>query len=525
MQGDFGLARGETRPLNQIVGVCHPEIRDHLENAWKSACHTNIIAERAIGGCTPWAWTHGAWAATVSFMASARDLPKFNDPMCNQVWAAVMTLDLPSQFQLLRELAGRFALTTGNATTRGDRIRKAIADLHTVADIYAHTPSVGEYRTLRSRFPELGLAPDGTIRRWLGGSWNDCLRLAFLDTASDGDFAARPSGTNKFTLEELIAAAQACARDLGHGPSMPEFFHWVLRPDVQARPGRRPRSYQPFKNFGGFPAVLVAAGVRHDDGDDRAPRPSGTSYRFSRIELFEAVREAASDLGRPPSMPEFFQWVKRPNVLARPGRRPRSYHPFERLGGFQAVLVAAGVIREGEARYGTDGRLLPLRYAYTREDMTRALAEVAARVGGQLTSSGYTRERTKMHDESRKSGDLVSLPSADTIRDHFGTWKLALEAAELPSIAARVPPFTGSRRPSYTHNQKIEWLQRAWVELGEPFTIGAYITWRRGRAAGGLDPGPSPSCLTDTFGNWTDATAQVRPPTERQLRRLRRTSE
>jgi hypothetical protein len=434
--------------------------------------------------------------------------------MSMQVWAALMTLEISLQFEVLRELATRFATATLGATRPEERIRKAVADLHTVADILGHSPSINEYRTLQTKFPELELTPDGTIRRWLGGRWNECLRVALLDTVSDGDFAARPSGTtNKFSREELFAAVRECAEDLGQVPSMPEFFQWVIRPDVQARPGRRPRSYQAFRRLGGFPAVLVAAGVLRDDGDF-ATRPSGTSQMFSRDEIFAAAREAAEDLGHVPSMPEFFQWVIRPDVQARPGRRPRSYHPFERLGGFGAVLIAAGVLRDGEARRGVDGRLLPLRYAYTRDDMIRALIDVAARLREPLTSSRYTTERVKMHDESRELGELVSLPSADTIRDSFGTWKAALEAAGLPTVATRVPPFTGGSRPSYTRDEKIESLQAAWVELGEPFTMTAYINWRRARAARGLDPGPSHSCLTDTFGNWAASRAHARPTTE-----------
>jgi len=166
-----------------------------------------------------------------------------------------------------------------------------------------------------------------------------------------------------------------------------------------------------------------------------------------------------------------------------------------------------------------DGRLLPLRYAYTRDDMIRALIDVAARLREPLTSSRYTNERVKMHDESWKRGELVSLPSADTIRNYFGSWKLALEAAGLPTVATHLPPFTGGRRPSYTRDEKIEWARKAWAERGEPFTVSAYSNWRRTRAAAGLDPGPSASCLQDTFGNWSATTAQAHPSLKPPRRR------
>jgi hypothetical protein len=358
-----------------------------------------------------------------------RKMPQFSDPMCFQVWAAVDTLDVSLQFEVLRELASRFATATLRRTTPEERVRKAVMNLHTAADIYGQSPSVTEYRTLQEQLPELNLAPDGTIRRWLGGGWNDCLRVALLDTVSDGDFAARPSAaTNRFSNEELYAAVRNCTADLGH----------------------------------------------------------------------------------PPSMGEFFQWVRRPDVKARPGRRPRSYHPFQRLGGFRAVLIGAGVLKEGEGRNGIDGRLLPQRYAYSREELIEALITVAARLAGPLTVWRYVREREAIHRKAQSRGELVSLPSADTIRGRFGSWNLALAAAGLPADKSRQPSFTGGKRPGYTREEKINWLKTAWVEIGEPFTGTAYDKWQKTRPGRIVDPAPSLSCIRDTLGGWRVAAQLAR---------------
>jgi hypothetical protein len=65
----------------------------------------------------------------------------------------------------------------------------------------------------------------------------------------------------------------------------------------------------------------------------------GRTYRFDDSEIFSALRECAAELGRPPTMSQYLQWAKRSDVAERPGRRPVSYHPFERFGGFRMAQV------------------------------------------------------------------------------------------------------------------------------------------------------------------------------------------
>ena len=133
----------------------------------------------------------------------------------------------------------------------GHKVRAAVSALHEVADVLGHTPSVKEYRSIRVRLPELRRPPDATVRRWLDGSWNDCLK-ALLDTPTDGDFAARRAGVNdKYEDEEVFAALRECAADLGDPPAMTAYFRWARRPDVLERPGRRPTSRRPFNASAG----------------------------------------------------------------------------------------------------------------------------------------------------------------------------------------------------------------------------------------------------------------------------------
>jgi hypothetical protein len=271
----------------------------------------------------------------------------------------------------------------------------------------------------------------------------------------------------------------------------------------------------------GTPPSLTRAGLPAVGDGDFAARPSGTTNKFLDEEIFAALRDCAHDLGHPPSQSEYFQWVVRPHVLERPGRRPRSYHPFERFGGLRGVLLAAGVISETEARHTVDGRLMPLRYAFSEQELIDALVRVAKQLGHSPRSSEYQRLRAEIHRKAPTNRQLHPLPSADTIRKAFGSWNAALTAAGLAPVKTPEPPFTNGKRPSYTPEEKLAWLSQAWRELGEPFTSTAYEQWRRDRAANRLEPGPSLTSLARTFGTWSEAARRARPadpdqPTSRQ---------
>ena len=67
------------------------------------------------------------------------------------------------------------------------RVRRAIAALREAAEILGRSPSVGDYRRLQAERRELDWPPDGSLRKWLGGSWNDCLARAHLEAVADGD--------------------------------------------------------------------------------------------------------------------------------------------------------------------------------------------------------------------------------------------------------------------------------------------------------------------------------------------------
>ena len=129
-----------------------------------------------------------------------------------------------------------------------------------------------ECKRLRRLNAREGWPPPATVRRWLGGGWNDALRLAQLRTVFTGDALVREIGP-RFTREELLDSIRAYARESGERvPTLRGVIQWAKRPDVLARPGRRPQSMGPFmRMFESWAAALAAAGLV------AAETPTGTA--------------------------------------------------------------------------------------------------------------------------------------------------------------------------------------------------------------------------------------------------------
>ena len=351
------------------------------------------------------------------------DRSRFRGTCSEVVWAAIEKLTPGEQYELLRELATVHALSARYPRDEADKVRAAVVALREVADMLGHSPSVKEYRSIRVRLPALRLPPDGTIRRWLVGSWSDCLRRALLDAVIDGDFAARPFGVND---------------------------------------------------------------------------------RYDNEEIFAALRECAEECGHTPASTEYFRWAKRPDVRERPGRRPTSFKPFERFGGLRNALIASGVLAHNGARYALNGRVLPSRYRYSDEDILEALRAIAERLGRSPHPRHYERERLRLNNEAISTGEMHTLPTPEVIRTRFRTWNAALVKAGLAPLADGRPRL-GESCPRYTEAEKIEWLNTAWVEVGEPFTPDAYKRWRRSKISAAGVWIPTLATIERTFGGWTNA--------------------
>jgi hypothetical protein len=177
---------------------------------------------------------------------------RFSDPQCNVVWAAIRALDEAAKHDLLFRLGEHLALSeTDRDGPQATREARAVAALREAWSLHARegdTSSTGLpvaiYRALRSEHPERSWPPDGSIRRWLGGNWNDALRRAGLDALPEAEVTMRPLGS-ALSKQEAVAAVQACAKDLGEVPTFSRYVGWVRRPDVRRREGRRPSWSRP----------------------------------------------------------------------------------------------------------------------------------------------------------------------------------------------------------------------------------------------------------------------------------------
>lgn len=225
-------------------------------------------------------------------------LQRFDDLQLDMLWAAAEAVDVARQHEFLRELAGHLAANEVCNAKQG--VRAAIAALRDAAEILGHAPTLYEYRRLHTELPELKLVPDGTLRSWLGGrSWNACLSAALLESVSDGDFAQPPKG-GAFTEEELVAAVREhTAEHGGEPPTLQELLAWARDPEVAARPGRRPLSWNPFQRFGGYRAVLVRNGLIPEGAPrvDRRGRVVPMENKYTLGELRAAVSQVAELLG------------------------------------------------------------------------------------------------------------------------------------------------------------------------------------------------------------------------------------
>lgn len=244
---------------------------------------------------------------------------RFSDPSARAVWAAINTLPTGSQHLILdelRELLGRVEKADSHQT----RVRHAVGALRECAEMLGRSPSVEDYRRLRVEHPDLRLPADGTLRGWLGGTWNGCLRQAQLSDVPDGDVVVAQKGA-ALAKEEVIAALRECAEELEDIPTFHRYISWASKPEVKARPGRRPASQAPFERlFGtrGFSNALIESGLISEslDGLPRSSKVRFGSYFVNEETCIAALKEVARRLGHSPRVAEYK--AERERIITQP---------------------------------------------------------------------------------------------------------------------------------------------------------------------------------------------------------------
>jgi hypothetical protein len=344
---------------------------------------------------------------------------RFEDPLSEMAWRVIEQLDAGLQHELLRELATSLAVSAGNPRSQADKVRAAVVAVREVAELLGYSPSIKDYRAARVALPELKLPPDGTLRRWLGGNWNECLRRALLDAVSDGDFASRPIGmSDRYADAEVLAALRDCAAELGHAPTVTEYLAWARRPDVRQRAGRRPTSYRPLERFGGIRKALEAAGVvgEREAAYSADGRVLPLRYRYDDADIRNALVTVAQRLGRSPR-PSEYQHERQRVRDDGPSSRENSPLPTidvirKRYGSWNAALSKA-MLRPLE--HPSEPHLGRVRPSYSDDDKLGWIRQAWQDVGEPFTGAAYKLWRRRVVDATG-----VAIPCLPTIERTFG---------------------------------------------------------------------------------------------------------
>jgi hypothetical protein len=310
-------------------------------------------------------------------------------------------------------------------------------------------------------------------------------------------------------LRRVAVALHQARRTLGRSPSVRDYK--ALRRAHPERGWPDPRSITRWLGVRHWNDALVRMRLEPVSEGDAIERNIGPIYGVE--EVIQAVRDCAEDLGRPPTITDYFAWQRRPDVRDRPGRRPASTWVFNRIfGGFSPARVAAGLV-EGEptAAHPSDLVLRTANYRLADEQILDDIRLAAARIRGPLTATLYDRERRLVYQETRAAGHPRAMAGVGTIYRHFRTWGAALEAAAI-DVAARAA--TGETRPRtpFSRERLLRALSDAHDTLGERFTIAGYLAWREQELQ--RDPArraalPSHPTIWRRFGSWRNAIEQM----------------
>ena len=361
----------------------------------------------------------------------------FTSPAAKAVWAAILALPHGEQHLVLSELRARLACVEG-VDSHETRVRFAIACLRDAAGILGRSPSVADYRELRALRPERRWPADGSLRTWLGGSWNDCLRAARLDTVPDGDVLVAQLGP-AFSEQEVCEALRQCAQDLGDIPTLAQYYGWARRPDVTRRPGRRPQSQPPFDRlFGGYYQALVAAGLVGGDGAVQAKRTTLqrlASYRVTEERIQKALQQVASRLGRSPRVREYMtardEIMREAFERGAPVALPAHSTIQQRYPVWDDALVAAGLEPLGGRSTASRMRVsrAKRRPRFADEELLAVLREAHAALGDPFTVDAYKRWRKARVVRDREARRFRRIPSYDVYYTRFETWGKAVRRA------------------------------------------------------------------------------------------------
>lgn len=352
------------------------------------------------------------------------------------IWAAIQALP-EEQLQLLHdEMARRLAYPDDRDGPERQKVARVIAAVREAQQV--HEAMTGDerltsyaYERLQDERPEQDWPPARTVARHLGvGSWTEVLHRCHLPEAPEGE-EMEHSGNYSYSAQEVVAALQECAKDLGRVPSWWGYICWSRRVDVKRRPGRRPRSQSVFERLwpeGGYYAALQAAGLA-EGTDDVTTRPGGrvnahgqvvpAGYRYAPATVRAAMRACAEDVQGTPTVSQYTAWrLDQLEADRKHGRALRAIPSVSsfllRFNTWNEAIADAGL----EARSWTTSPLGRGRPPIRREEMQQAMQEALEAKGEPLTKKAYEQWRSERHE----AGDTRHLPNVSTICKRFGGW-------------------------------------------------------------------------------------------------------
>jgi hypothetical protein len=343
--------------------------------------------------------------------------------------------------------------------------------------------------------------------------------LAKAQLALFVDDVSRPSSDETRRVRALVALHEAHAAR-GRSPSLREYRK------LHAKEGKRrgwpaDTTLRRWLGVQTWNEALRAAHLEAVPDGDVIVFQHGPFYTAEEAET--ALRECDRDLRHVPTYPEYMAWAHRPDVAERPGRRPKSIHPFDRLfGGYVNALRAAGVI-PGDPEHAvlSHAGIRRAEYRISDESLKAGLVEVHERLSRSPRVAEYIRERGLIYQETLAEGHPRTIASYGTLNRRFGSdWDSILVWAGLESLGGRhttshLRPKRG-KGPRITKDTIREAMREAYDAEGEPFTVEAYGLWREERIEGlprwERSRYPSYHTIWSRYGTWEAACGDALRP-------------
>lgn len=298
------------------------------------------------------------------------------------------------------------------------------------------------------------------------------VQRAVLERFEEALAVAPSESSDHRRIRRAGRALHEAKRILGRSPSVREYKK--LRREHPEHEWPETRSVTRWLGVRSWNDALVRMRLEPLAEGDVIEGAIGPTYTVE--DVLQALRDCAHDLGQPPTITDYFFWVRHPDVRDRPGRRPGSTWIFNRIfGGFRQARIAAG-LEDGDptAAHPTEVLIRSANYRLPDEQILDDIRLAASVVDQPLTQTVYDRARATIYRESKAAGRPRALAGVGTIYRHFRYWAAALEAAgvEIPD------PDTRSTKHRLQKEQLLHALSEGYEAAKGRYTQNAYLAWR-----------------------------------------------